>query len=403
MRIDLVEYGDAVERPLDADVALALAATGVVDVRLMPGGRMWQLRGLGKVGAVRVGPVEVHVAPKVPIDRIVFMIGYATKGVAWRDDRVDVDRAPHLVEALAETFLRFAETATRQGLLQGYRVVEEALPVVRGRIREDDQIRRRFGLMIPVEVRYDDYTVDIAENRLLRAAVIRLLHVTGLRPELRRRLAHLDLLLADVSPPVRGLPPEPWRPSRLNARYIDALRVAEVILAGSSFEPGGSGLTVTGFVLDMPKVYEDFVCRALTDALTAFGGRCEPQDTCHLDEASRVPMRPDLLWYDPAGTVGAVVDAKYKAEKYDGYPNPDLYQLLAYCTALDLPEGHLVYAKGNEVAQEHTVRGAGVRIVCHALDLDRPPEDLLAQIRALAGRIAAPTSLHLAHASGEAP
>ena len=43
----------------------------------------------------------------------------------------------------------------------------------------------------------------------------------------------------------------------------------------------------------------------------------------------------------------AVIDAKYKAEKPAGYPNADLYQMLAYCTALRLSDGHLVYAKGS--------------------------------------------------------
>ena len=31
-----------------------------------------------------------------------------------------------------------------------------------------------------------------------------------------------------------------------------------------------------------------------------------------------------------------MIDAKYKAEKPAGYPNADLYQLLAYCTVLGL-------------------------------------------------------------------
>lgn len=55
-----------------------------------------------------------------------------------------------------------------QGLLQGYRVTEESSTVLRGRLREADQMRRRFGLAIPMEVRFDDYSADIAENQLLR-------------------------------------------------------------------------------------------------------------------------------------------------------------------------------------------------------------------------------------------
>lgn len=83
-----------------------------------------------------------------------------------------------------------------------------------------------------------------------------------------------------------------------------------------------------------------------------------------------------------------MIDAKYKAEKPRGYPNADLYQLLAYCTVLGLRNGHLVYAAGNEKAARHVVRQADIEILCHALTLSQPPEALLAEMRELAGKIA---------------
>lgn len=88
------------------------------------------------------------------------------------------------------------------------------------------------------------------------------------------------------------------------------------------------------------------------------------------------------------GSPAAVIDAKYKAEKPAGFPQADVYQGLAYATAYGLDDAHLVYAHGNEVAQEWTVRHAGVRIVARTLDLDRPPSDVLGQVEAVAGRIA---------------
>ena len=87
---------------------------------------------------------------------------------------------------------------------------------------------------------------------------------------------------------------------------------------------------------------------ALREALVpAYGGRVADQDRNHFDEAGQVRLRPDIVW-KIRGSAVAVIDAKYKAEKPAGYPNADLYQLLAYCTVLGLRNGHLVYAKGNE-------------------------------------------------------
>ena len=111
-----------------------------------------------------------------------------------------------------------------------------------------------------------------------------------------------------------------------------------------------------------------------------------PRDPQTLDQGGTVEMNPDLVWYRGDKAL-AVIDAKYKAEKVAGYPNADLYQMLAYCTALGLQVGHLVYAKGNEAEQQIVLRGGEVELHAHALDLELIPAELLKQVEAVAHRI----------------
>lgn len=380
-QLRLTEGAPAVRRRLSAEVAHALVESKVVDVAPAGAGE-WDISAGRKVGVVRLGDLEVSIAPKVPIDRLVFMMGYAQQPDFWLDRPVLVDVESDLPEALAESFGRIATRALEQGLLHGYREVEETLPVLRGRIRVGDQIRRRYGRNLPLEVRYDEFSADIAENQLLLAATIQLLRM-GVSAGARRRLQRLRLQLSDVSLVRRGSPMPTWHPSRLNGRYQPALRLAQVILSASSFEHRHGDLAVSGFLFDMWRIYEDFVCIALKEALTASGGRASLQYRAHLDEARAVKMRPDFVW-SRGGAPVIVADAKYKAEKSDGFPNADLYQLLAYCTVLGLPEGHLIYAKGNEAAATHRIDGAEVCVHCHALDLDQAPEALLNQLDAIA-------------------
>lgn len=136
----------------------------------------------------------------------------------------------------------------------------------------------------------------------------------------------------------------------------------------------------------MAKIFEDFVGVAMREAMAPRGGRVSLQYPTHLDEQSLVPMRPDLVWLQ-GSRVLAVADAKYKAEKPSGFPQADLYQMLAYCTALGLRSGHLIYARGNELPAQHHVINSPVEITCHALDLDLPPTQLLLQIDQLAGMV----------------
>ncbi|MCK6211340.1 McrC family protein [Georgenia sp. EYE_87] len=386
-RVDLVENGPGLDVVLDIETGMALAQTGFIDARLIPGTRAWTLQPLSKVGTVALGSVEVHVRPKVPISRVIFLLESSLKSARWRDDTVNVAPAEDLLLAVVDSFERLASRALQQGLLQGYRTVDEAIPVVRGRLRESDQIRRRFALPVPVEVRYDDFTVDTAENRLLRAAVTICRRLPILDRRLRHRLQRLDLLLAGVSPAHRGAPLEGWAPSRLNARFHSALFLAEVIVKASSFERSGTGLAVSGFVIDMAKVFEDFLCAHLGKLLLQAGGRVATQDPWHLDVGRTVRMKPDLVWYADTSGPSAVVDAKYKAEKPAGFPDADLYQMLAYCTALRLPTGYLIYAKGNAAGATHHVRHADVEIRAVTIDLSEQPTGLLAQLDKIASEI----------------
>jgi 5-methylcytosine-specific restriction enzyme subunit McrC len=381
MRIEVTEIGRA-QYPLTVEQGRLLAASEIVAAAPSPyAPGLWDITGRGKVGVASVGAIEVWIAPKLPVDRLLFLVGYALDPKGWREELAGFDAQRGLVPAIAQALWRQAERALRPGLLQGYRTVEESSYVLRGRLREHEQLRRHYGQVIPMEIRHDDFTVDVPENQILLAAITRMLGVPRLDAESRQRFAALRMRLADVTTLVAGTELPRWQPNRLNQRYHTALRLAEIVWRATSPEHKPGSVHANGFLFDLAKVFEDFVTVAVTEDLVARqGGVVRPQYPCHLDEASNVRMRPDLVW-ERDGRPVAVVDAKYKQEKPGGYPDADLYQILAYCTALNLRRGHLVYAKGNAEPARHLVRHAGVEIVCHALDLDRPPAEVLAQVR----------------------
>jgi 5-methylcytosine-specific restriction enzyme subunit McrC len=101
----------------------------------------------------------------------------------------------------------------------------------------------------------DDYTVDIAENQILRGATRLLLTLPRIPSSARRRLAHLDGQLAGVSSlsPGRELPR--WRPSRLNERYHSSLRFAALVLARLTPTQTDGGVPVASFVVNMAEAF----------------------------------------------------------------------------------------------------------------------------------------------------
>ena len=102
-----------------------------------------------------------------------------------------------------------------------------------------------------------------------------------------------------------------------------------------------------------------------------------------LDKRGLVHLRPDLVWCNGRRPI-FVGDAKYKRITSTDFPNADIYQMLAYCTAADLPSGLLIYASGESNPVKHCITNAGKTIEVAAIDLSGQPEDILRQVKGLA-------------------
>lgn len=388
----LTEGAPAITATLTHAECLFLNEFGIATVTPTSEHGVFAVEASRMVGSVALGDRQILVRPKIAdLNRLYFLLGYAQNPRIWRDDSIALEPAAELLPAVAEAFARIATRAVELGLLHGYRTVAEHLPVLRGRILAGAQMSRLYGLPVPIAVEYDDFTSDIAENQLLAMATRRLLAVPRVSEPTRKRLQRLRYTLAGVSVPPKGSVKPSWRCSRLNRRYQSALRLAEIILAAKSFELHVGDLAVTGCLFDMWQIFEDFVTVAISEALARRDWRCRRQAQLYLDRRQDVGMRPDLQC-SRAGGLQAVVDAKYKAERPQGFPNADLYQMLAYCTVLGIANGHLIYAKGNEPVRMHVVRNCDIAIHCHALDLALEPAGLLRQIDELADIISNPGS-----------
>jgi len=344
----------------------------------------------GWVGSFSIGRHEFRVNPKITISRLLFLISYAKNPDGWLNDQVSVGTAEGVVSAVAQTLWRQVEAALLLGLLHGYREIEDSSMTMRGRLRLGDQLRRRFDQALPMEIHYDDFTSDIAENQLLLEAITRMLEVPGVDNNSRLRLEGLRRKFDNVRPLSRNEAPPTWQPGRLNQRYQPALELAQIILHTRSPEHAPGNLGVNGFMFNLEEVFEDFVARAVGDALRQrMAGSPIPTYEDRLDRGGKIKIELDMVWQVNAQPVVAV-DAKYKTKQ----TNDNLFQMLAYCTALNIHQGHLIYADGPAPLRRYEVRHCSVELYVHALDLTASRQELLGRIDEIADTIVASMSRH---------
>lgn len=372
---------------LSHDQAAELAALDLVDVVAQPHGEAWVLVANSRIGVASGSGWELRVKPRLAVPKLFFLLAYAADPKGWKDESAGFAFEADLLDAVASGFSWQALRALERGVLRGYVQIDERLTTIRGRIRFGDQIARSASLPLPVEISYDDYTEDILENRMLKTATLALLRLPRVPALARKRLLKLRGLLDSVS--LVDRPREVATPAltRLNERYSAALRLAELILHASSIDTAKGTLEATAFIFDMNKVFEDFVTIALREAMQPYGGTVREQWTGVLDLQRELAIRPDITWWSGT-TCLAVADAKYKALQVKGMPNSDAYQMLAYCTALGLPRGFLVYAKDSgERPRSHNVLNSACVIEVRMLDVEVEPFGLLKQVEMLASEI----------------
>jgi 5-methylcytosine-specific restriction enzyme subunit McrC len=247
-------------------------------------------------------------------------------------------------------------------------------------------MNRSAGMAPPVEVRHDVFTADIIENRLLLAALVSMLRIPHRSHLAKSEISRARRLFGGVQMlhfSSTAVPEIVF--TRLNRHYQPAIALATLLLRSGSLDLGAGGARGCAFLIDMNNVFERFVRRALRTALRVDAARFPDRPPkIYLDEAGVVPVRPDLCLVDNRQVLW-VGDVKYKRLPASAYLNADLYQLLAYALALDLPEGTLIYSDNEGVfAAEHVVVRNRKCLRVIALDLSVPRMKLLDQIASIA-------------------
>lgn len=327
----------------------------------------YQVKPFSHVGHFRLTSDDqrtVYIKPKVNIRNVFALLGVAYRFYLdrspFRPDLVQYDvEKDKVLEPLVARFSNTVAEILQGGLLQRHVEREENLHVFRGRLVFARHISNNLIRQDRLYCRFAQAEVDIPENQVVLWTLILLQRQAGWSRRLRRILQSHILHFGGVS--IRQFLPRQcpaFNYDRLSARYQEAHAWCRLFIDLMSLSDRPGETVFSGYLLDMNELFENFV-RAMFEKATKKVTLTTAEKNYHyFDVHKRTRICPDLTLRGVGKKVIAV-DAKYKRSRDPSTDkHPDLYQIVAYCTALgltdqisDFPEGILVYPKSEWAPQ----------------------------------------------------
>jgi 5-methylcytosine-specific restriction enzyme subunit McrC len=317
------------------------------------------------------------IKPKVYPTCIFRMLAYVYTGWkhdVFRDTEVLYATNEFRLEPLVELFCELVAARVRRGLVQDYQNHEENLAVLRGRILFEKQVALNSIRPDRLFCGYQEQTTDNEDNQIVKWTLRYLARCgcwsTRTVHSLRVNLRHFAGVT--LRPPNRGaLLGRVY--NRMNDDYRLLHGFSRLFLENRAITEHVGEWQFRGFLLDMNLLFEAFVARAFLAATRPTHFVAYPQREDLLSEPPSIPIwtKPDVTIYD-GSRAAAVVDAKYK--RLCGSPgNPDVYQMLAYGTALECARAYLFYPSTEwESDAIIEVRHSPIKICVRGVDIGDP-------------------------------
>ena len=257
----------------------------------------------------------------------------------------------NLLEVLVGLFADRLLVPVRRGLPHRYRLLQDDLPLLRGKLNVPRQLARHAIRADRLACSFDELSVDTPLNRVFKAAVVRLAANTRSAANGRRlgELASRFEFVGDSPDPLA----EPVMLDRTNTAF-HRLHAMARLLIGGNWQSTTTGPDA-GYALLFPmnELFEKYVGRTLRAVLALRSVKLQDRERYALHrrclastgDGRKQPLfalQPDIVVDNDV-----VIDTKWKelkpTESKRGVDQSDVYQMLAYARAYKAKRLILLY------------------------------------------------------------
>ena len=276
----------------------------------------------------------------------------------FNDASLKVDQM-NLYEIFINMYLQEVRQLVKRGIKSAYVTQEDNLKYYKGKLLINQQIRTNLAHRERFYVTYDEFHPNRAENRLVKATLLKLQKLTS-SAENAKEINQLLTAFEMVEPSLNYQKDfSRVKIDRNTKDYEMLMQWSKVFLMNKSFTTFSGDSTSRALLFPMESVYESYVAQQIRKIFCPDGWEVSSQDKGHylfVEPKRQFALRPDIVLELDGRTV--IMDTKWKSlvdnERINyGISQADMYQMYAYSKKYKTSEIWLLYPVNDDM-RDHT-------------------------------------------------
>ena len=276
----------------------------------------------------------------------------------FNDASLKVDQM-NLYEIFINMYLQEVRQLVKRGIKSAYVTQEDNLKYYKGKLLINQQIRTNLAHRERFYVTYDEFHPNRAENRLVKATLLKLQKLTS-SAENAKEINQLLTAFERVEPSLNYQKDfSRVKIDRNTKDYEMLMQWSKVFLMNKSFTTFSGDSTSRALLFPMESVYESYAAQQIRKIFCPDGWEVSSQDKGHylfVEPKRQFALRPDIVLEMDGRTV--IMDTKWKSlvnnERINyGISQADMYQMYAYSKKYKTSEIWLLYPVNDDM-RDHT-------------------------------------------------
>jgi 5-methylcytosine-specific restriction enzyme subunit McrC len=278
----------------------------------------------------------------------------------FNETNLKLDRMS-LYEVFINLYIQEVRNLVKKGIKSTYYATEDNNNFYKGKLIFNEHIKKNMVHKDRFFVSFDEYGINRAENRLIKATLLKLIKISSSSEnikEMRQVLTSFELINAsnnyekDFNQVIID---------RNTKDYDTLMRWSKVFLLNNSFTTFSGDNSGRALLFPMEKVFEAYVGRSLKKALADTDWNVSLQDKGYYLFERQFALKPDIVIEKEDKSRKIILDTKWKAlynnpRSNYGIAQSDMYQMYAYAKKYKTDEIWLLYPINNDMIDVGSIK-----------------------------------------------